>query len=51
MQMTQQDVRTLWGALVRLVEGPRTQIQTRKRTGPRQTPKKQPALEKDNLPE
>jgi tRNA/rRNA methyltransferase len=51
MQMTQQDVRTLWGALVRLVEGPRTQIQTRKRTGPKQTPKKQPASEKDKLPE
>ena len=31
MQMTQQDVRTLWGAVVRLVEGPRKDVQTRKR--------------------
>jgi tRNA/rRNA methyltransferase len=31
MELTQQDVRTLWGAVVRLVEGPRTQVQTRKR--------------------
>ncbi|HLW90518.1 MAG TPA: RNA methyltransferase [Roseiarcus sp.] len=29
--MTQQDVRTLWGAIVRLVEGPRVIVQTRKR--------------------
>ena len=29
--MTQQDVRTLWGAVVRLVEGPRVNVQTRKR--------------------
>jgi tRNA/rRNA methyltransferase len=29
--MTQQDVRTLWGAIVRLVEGPRVVVQTRKR--------------------
>jgi len=39
MQMTQQDVRTLWGVVVRLVEGPRTKVQTRKRLGPKQTPK------------
>jgi tRNA/rRNA methyltransferase len=31
MDLTQQDVRTLWGAIVRLVEGPREQPQTRKR--------------------
>jgi len=31
MQLTQQDVRTLWGAVVRLVEGPRVEVQTRKR--------------------
>ena len=29
--MTEQDVRTLWGAVVRLVEGPRIKVQTRKR--------------------
>jgi len=34
MQMTQQDVRTLWGAVVRLVEGPRVEVQTRKRQRP-----------------
>jgi tRNA/rRNA methyltransferase len=32
MGMTEQDVRTLRGALVRLVEGPRKEAQTRKRT-------------------
>jgi tRNA/rRNA methyltransferase len=31
MEPTQQDVRTLWGAVVRLVEGPRVEVQTRKR--------------------
>jgi tRNA/rRNA methyltransferase len=31
MELTQQDVRTLWGAVVRLVEGPRIEVQTRKR--------------------
>jgi tRNA/rRNA methyltransferase len=35
MQLTQQDVRTLWGAVVRLVEGPRVEVQTRKRVRPR----------------
>ena len=35
MQMTQQDVRTLWGAVVRLVEGPRVEVQTRKRVRPK----------------
>ena len=35
MQMTQQDVRTLWGAVVRLVEGPRVEVQTRKRNRPK----------------
>jgi tRNA/rRNA methyltransferase len=31
MEPTQQDVRTLWGAVVRLVEGPRLEVKTRKR--------------------
>jgi tRNA/rRNA methyltransferase len=31
MQLTQQDVRTLWGAVVRLAEGPRQEAATRKR--------------------
>jgi tRNA/rRNA methyltransferase len=31
MELTQQDVRTLWGAVVRLVEGPRVDVQTRRR--------------------
>ena len=31
MELTQQDVRTLWGAVVRLAEGPRVDIQTRRR--------------------
>ncbi|HEY3624408.1 MAG TPA: RNA methyltransferase [Roseiarcus sp.] len=31
MELTQQDVRTLWGAMVRLVEGPRVEVKTRKR--------------------
>ena len=35
MRMTEQDVRTLWGAVVRLVEGPRVEVQTRKRVRPR----------------
>jgi tRNA/rRNA methyltransferase len=35
MQLTQQDVRTLWGAVVRLVEGPRVEVQTRKRVRPK----------------
>lgn len=38
MQMTQQDVRTLWGAVVRLVEGPRAEVQTRKRIRPKKAP-------------
>ena len=29
--LTEQDVRTLWGAIVRLAEGPRATVQTRKR--------------------
>ena len=37
MQLTQQDVRTWWGMVVRLVEGPRVNVQTRKR---RKQPKK-----------
>ncbi len=31
MELTQQDLRTLWGAIVRLAEGPRVEVQTRKR--------------------
>jgi len=31
MAMTEQDISTLWGVVVRLVEGPRENIQTRKR--------------------
>ena len=31
MELTQQDVRTLWGAVVRLVEGPRLEAKTRKK--------------------
>ncbi len=31
MELTQQDVRTLWGATVRLAEGPRVEVKTRKR--------------------
>ena len=38
MQMTQQDVRTLYGAVVRLVEGPREEVQTRKRIRPKKAP-------------
>jgi tRNA/rRNA methyltransferase len=34
MELTQQDVRTLWGAVVRLAEGPRTEVKTRKRGRP-----------------
>jgi tRNA/rRNA methyltransferase len=37
MEPTQQDVRTLWGAVVRLVEGPRVEVQTRKRARQRKT--------------
>jgi tRNA/rRNA methyltransferase len=38
MEMTAQDVRTLWGAVVRLVEGPRVQVQTRKRVRTKKAP-------------
>ena len=38
MELTQQDVRTLWGAVVRLVEGPRVEVQTRKRVRAKKTP-------------
>ena len=37
MELTQQDVRTLWGAVVRLVEGPRVEVQTRKRARPKKS--------------
>ena len=35
MELTQQDVRTLWGAVVRLAEGPRVEVKTRKRERPK----------------
>jgi tRNA/rRNA methyltransferase len=35
MAMTEQDVSTFWGAVVRLVEGPRTEVKTRRRTRPK----------------
>ena len=38
MELTQQDVRTLWGAMVRLVEGPRVDVQTRKRAREKKSP-------------
>ena len=37
MELTQQDVRTLWGAVVRLAEGPRVEVQTRKRVRPKKS--------------
>jgi tRNA/rRNA methyltransferase len=37
MALTQQDVRTLWGAMVRLVEGPRVEVKTRKRARQKKT--------------
>jgi tRNA/rRNA methyltransferase len=37
MEPTQQDVRTLWGAMVRLADGPRVEVQTRKRARPKKT--------------
>ena len=37
MELTQQDVRTFWGAVVRLVEGPRVEVKTRKRAGAKKT--------------
>ena len=37
MEPTQQDVRTLWGAVVRLAEGPRLEVKTRKRERPKKT--------------
>jgi tRNA/rRNA methyltransferase len=37
MELTQQDVRTLWGAVVRLVEGPRVEVKTRKRVRPKKS--------------
>jgi len=35
MEPTQQYVRTLWGAMVRLADGPRVEVQTRKRARPK----------------
>ena len=35
MELTEQDVRTLWGAVVRLAEGPRVEVKTRKRVQPK----------------
>jgi tRNA/rRNA methyltransferase len=37
MEPTQQDVRTLWGAVVRLIEGPRVEVKTRKRVREKKT--------------
>lgn len=37
MQLTQQDVRTWWGMVVRLIEGPREIPQTRKRIRPKKS--------------
>ncbi|MBV8439122.1 MAG: RNA methyltransferase [Hyphomicrobiales bacterium] len=37
MELTQQDVRTLWGAMVRLAEGPRVEVKTRKPIRPKKT--------------
>lgn len=37
MELTQQDVRTLWGAMVRLAEGPRVEVKTRKRARPKKS--------------
>jgi tRNA/rRNA methyltransferase len=37
MEPTQQDVRTLWGAMVRLADGPRVEVKTRKRARPKKT--------------
>ena len=34
LAMTEQDISTLWGVVVRLVEGPRVTVQTRKRNRP-----------------
>ena len=42
MEMTEQDVRTLRGAMTRLVEGPRTDVQTRKRVRQPRQPRKPP---------
>ena len=43
MEMTEQDVRTLRGAMTRLVEGPRTDVQTRKRIRQPRKPPAEPA--------
>jgi tRNA/rRNA methyltransferase len=39
LELTQQDVRTLWGAMARLAEGPRAEVQTRKRVRASKTPR------------
>jgi tRNA/rRNA methyltransferase len=39
MELTQQDVRTLWGAVARLAEGPRAEVQTRRRIQAKKTPR------------
>jgi len=39
LELTEQDISTLWGVVVRLVDGPREAVQTRKRNRP---PKDQP---------
>jgi tRNA/rRNA methyltransferase len=45
MELTQQDVRTLWGAVVRLAEGPRLEAKTRKREKPAKRKAKKAAVE------
>jgi tRNA/rRNA methyltransferase len=43
MELTQQDVRTWWGMVVRLVEGPRVKVQTRKRVKRKSTSRAEPS--------
>jgi tRNA/rRNA methyltransferase len=38
LTLTEQDISTLWGVVVRLVDGPRENVQTRKRNRPPKTP-------------
>ena len=50
MEMTEQDVRTLRGALVRLIDGPRKMVQTRKRIKAKPETAAQPADDERGLP-
>ncbi|MBV8851033.1 MAG: RNA methyltransferase [Methylobacteriaceae bacterium] len=47
MELTQQDVRTWWGMVVRLVEGPRVKVQTRKRVRQKKPDRGPPARPSD----